>query len=71
MSKYLNPKADLTFKKVFGEHKELLISLLNSLLPLPVGREIVSVEYLTSEMITEKLGYEAETAAIRAKLAAE
>lgn len=71
MSKYLNPKADLTFKKVFGEHKDLLISLLNSLLPLPVGREIVSVEYLTSEMITEKPGYEAETAAIRAKLAAE
>lgn len=23
MSKYLNPKADLTFKKVFGEHKDL------------------------------------------------
>lgn len=56
MSKYLNPKADLTFKKVFGEHKDLLISLLNSLLPLPVGREIVSVEYLTSEMIPENPG---------------
>ncbi len=23
MAKYLNPKADLTFKKVFGEHKDL------------------------------------------------
>ena len=23
---YLNPKADLTFKKVFGEHPDLVIS---------------------------------------------
>ena len=23
MSKFLDPKADLTFKKVFGEHKNL------------------------------------------------
>ncbi|MCQ2974396.1 MAG: Rpn family recombination-promoting nuclease/putative transposase [Bacteroidales bacterium] len=49
MSKYLNPKADLTFKKVFGEHKNLVISLLNSLLPLPEGMEIKSVEYLNPE----------------------
>lgn len=27
MAKYLDPKSDLTFKKVFGEHKELLISI--------------------------------------------
>ena len=32
--KYLDPKADLTFKKVFGEHPDLVISLLNALLPL-------------------------------------
>ena len=32
--RYLDPKADLTFKKIFGEHKDLLISLLNALLPL-------------------------------------
>ncbi len=49
MSKYLNPKADLTFKKVFGEHKHLVISLLNSLLPLPEGMKIESVEYLSGE----------------------
>ena len=24
MKKYLDPKADLTFKKIFGEHKDLL-----------------------------------------------
>ncbi len=28
--KYLDPKADLTFKKVFGEHPDLVISLLNA-----------------------------------------
>ena len=30
--KYLDPKADLTFKKVFGEHPDLVTSLLNALL---------------------------------------
>ena len=40
MAKYLDPKADLTFKKVFGEHPNLVASLLNSLLPLPAGEEI-------------------------------
>jgi hypothetical protein len=34
MAKYLDPKADVTFKKVFGEHKNLVISLLNALLPM-------------------------------------
>ena len=32
--KYLDPKADLTFKKIFGKHPDLLMSLLNALLPL-------------------------------------
>ena len=36
--KYLDPKADVTFKKVFGEHKNLVISLLNALLPLDPGK---------------------------------
>ena len=43
--KYLDPKADLTFKRVFGEHKELLISFLNALLPLPQGKEIIDIQY--------------------------
>ena len=51
--RYLNPKADLTFKKVFGEHPDLVISLLNALLPLKEGEEIESVEYLPSEMVPE------------------
>jgi predicted transposase/invertase (TIGR01784 family) len=49
MARYLDPKNDLPFKKVFGEHKHLLISFLNALLPLQKGQEIVSIEYLTSE----------------------
>ncbi|MBQ3655573.1 MAG: Rpn family recombination-promoting nuclease/putative transposase [Bacteroidales bacterium] len=53
MSKYLNPKVDLTFKKVFGEHANLVKSLLNALLPLPEGMTIEKVEYLTSENVPE------------------
>ena len=44
--KYLDPKADLTFKKVFGEHKNLMISFLNALLPLDEGKQMESIEYL-------------------------
>jgi predicted transposase/invertase (TIGR01784 family) len=53
MPKYLDPKADLTFKKIFGQHKHLVMSLLNALLPLPDGMEIMSVEYLTPENIPD------------------
>ena len=55
MAKYLDPKADLTFKKVFGEHKNLVLSLLNSLLPMPAGMEIESVEYVSPEVHTGNL----------------
>ena len=37
--RYLDPKADLTFKKVFGEHPDLVISLPNALLPLNYDKE--------------------------------
>lgn len=53
MKRYLDPKADIPFKRVFGEHKDLLISLLNSLLPLPEGKCIVSLEYLSPELVPE------------------
>ena len=46
--KYLDPKADLTFYKVFGEHPDLMKSLLNALLPFKSKEEeITSVAYLT------------------------
>ena len=50
MKKYLDPKADLTFKKIFGEHEDLLISLINALLPLKEDEQVESVEYLTPEL---------------------
>ena len=53
MSKYLDPRIDLTFKKVFGENEDLLMSLLNALLPLPEGDEIEHIEYLPTELVPE------------------
>lgn len=53
MSKYLDPKADLTFKKVFGKNKRLVMSLLNALLPLSDDMKITNVEYLTPENVPE------------------
>ena len=51
MAHYLDPKNDLTFKRVFGEHKHLCISLINSMLPL--AKPIVNIEYNTSELAPE------------------
>ena len=52
--RYLDPKADLTFKKVFGEHPDLVISLLNALLPFDEPEEeIAEIEYLTPELVPE------------------
>lgn len=51
--KYLDPKNDLTFKKVFGQHPHLLMSFLNALLPLGTDRIIEYVEYLPEELVPE------------------
>jgi predicted transposase/invertase (TIGR01784 family) len=51
MAHYLDPKNDLTFKRIFGEHKHLCMSLINSMLPL--DKPIVSIEYQTGELIPE------------------
>jgi predicted transposase/invertase (TIGR01784 family) len=53
MAHYLDPKNDLTFKRVFGEHKHLCKSLLNSLLPLDESQQIVEIEYQTGELVPE------------------
>ena len=53
MKRYLDPKADLTFKKVFGEHKDLLISLINALLPLKEDEQVTEVEYLSPELVPD------------------
>ena len=52
--RYLDPKADLTFKKVFGEHPDLVISLLNALLPFDTPEEeVTSIEYLPAELVPD------------------
>lgn len=51
--RYLDPKADLTFKRVFGEHPDLVISLLNALLPLDPHQEVTEIEYLPVELVPD------------------
>jgi predicted transposase/invertase (TIGR01784 family) len=51
--KHLDPKNDLTFKKVFGQHPHLLRSFLNALLALSEGTYIESLEYLPAELVPE------------------
>jgi hypothetical protein len=51
--RYLAPKADLTFKRVFEEHPDLVKSLLNALLPLEPGQEVEKIEYLPVELVPD------------------
>ncbi|MDR1122057.1 MAG: Rpn family recombination-promoting nuclease/putative transposase, partial [Dysgonamonadaceae bacterium] len=51
MGRYLDPKYDLPFKLIFGQHKNLCISLINSMLPFEEDRKVVSIEYQTGEML--------------------
>lgn len=53
--KYCDPRYDVTFKKVFGQHAELMLSFLNAMLPFKGDQQIESIEYLTPEMIPEIL----------------
>ena len=54
--KYLDPKADLTFKKIFGNHPKRLISLLNALLPLSDEEQIREIKYLPTELVPQLEG---------------
>lgn len=47
--RFLDPRSDLVFKKIFGQHPELIKSFLNNILPLPEGRSIESIDYITPE----------------------
>jgi len=53
MAKYLNPKSDLVFKRIFGQEKDLLISFLNAILPLEEENHIIDLDYLPSEEVPE------------------
>ena len=48
LSKFLDPKNDFAFKKIFGteKNKDILIHFLNDMLVLPEGRKIESVVFL-------------------------
>jgi len=50
---YLDPKYDLTFKRVFAEHKNLCISLINSMLMFEGKNRVVDIEYQTNELVPE------------------
>jgi predicted transposase/invertase (TIGR01784 family) len=53
MGRYLDPKNDLPFKRVFGEHPDLLMSFLNALLPFKKNQFIISLEYLPPELVPD------------------
>ena len=53
MARYLDPKNDLTFKRIFGEHPDLLIDFLNALMPLSPDRQIKEVAYLPAEQVPD------------------
>jgi predicted transposase/invertase (TIGR01784 family) len=50
---YLDPKNDVTFKKVFGQNPRILISFLNAMLPLPAEQPIVDIDYLNNELLPD------------------
>lgn len=51
--RYLDPRADLTFKRIFGEHEDLVISLLNALLPLDEDHQVKEVKYIPIELVPD------------------
>jgi hypothetical protein len=48
--RYLDPKNDLTFKKIFFNHPNILISLINGLMDFTDDRKVISIEYLNAEL---------------------
>ena len=55
--KYLDPKADLTFKKIFGNHPDRLKNLLNSLQSLNEDELIQQQQYLPTTEELEIFGF--------------
>jgi predicted transposase/invertase (TIGR01784 family) len=51
--RYLDPKNDLVFKKVFGQHANILLSFLNAMLPLDEGQIVQYIEYLPAELVPD------------------
>ena len=55
--KYLDPKADLTFKKIFGNHPDRLKNLLNTLQSLNEDELIRQQQYLPTTEDLEVSGF--------------
>ena len=55
--KYLDPKADLTFKKIFGNHPDRLKNLLNTLQSLNEDELIQQQQYLPTTEDLEISGF--------------
>lgn len=53
MSRYLDPKNDVAFKKLFGteDHKPLLVSFLNAILGLEGHRRIKQIDFLPKDQV--------------------
>ena len=64
--RYLDPKNDLTFKKVFA-HKDLLKSFLNALLPLEDDQLIEDLELLPPEQTPVNPGLKNSTVDVKCK----
>lgn len=67
MSRYLDPKADVVFKKIFGDHPKLLISFLNAVLPLTADNLIVELEYLPTEQVPDIPEFKCTIADVKCK----
>ena len=55
--KYLDPEADLTFKKIFGNHPNRLRNLLNALQSLNEAEQIQQEQYLPTTEELEISGF--------------
>jgi predicted transposase/invertase (TIGR01784 family) len=55
--RYLDPKSDVVFKKIFAGHKPILISFLNAIMPFQSTSEhIADLEYLPVELAPDIIG---------------
>ncbi|MCC2625240.1 MAG: hypothetical protein K0R14_1113 [Burkholderiales bacterium] len=67
MARYLDPKADVVFKKIFGDHPHLLKSFLNAVLPLSLDSRIAELEYLPNKPTPRLPAFKRTTANVKCK----
>jgi predicted transposase/invertase (TIGR01784 family) len=67
MARYLDPKADVVFKKIFGKHPHLLKSFLNAILPLSADSKIAELEYSAGKQIPRVPAFKQTIADVRCR----